>query len=102
MTIVLVCPQCRNQNAYEERNLDTSKEITCSACGYSELPTSFELSKGNEKKSWLVVKIMIIILVGIVFAFSWPFIALAAFYVPIIIAPVIVILLYRRWKEKQA
>ncbi|MGI0013161.1 MAG: hypothetical protein ACREBU_06940 [Nitrososphaera sp.] len=104
MTIIrLVCPQCRNQDAYEERNLDASKEITCSACGFSELPTTFELAKGYEKKSWLFAKIIIILLAGIAFSLvGFSVIALAAFFVPVIIAAVIFIILYRRWKEKKA
>lgn len=103
MTIVhLVCPKCRKRDAYEERNLDTSKEITCTACGFSELPTAFELPKGDEKTSWGIVRIVIIILAGIGFVFvGLSLIVLAAFFVPIIIAAVIAILFYRRWKEKQ-
>lgn len=104
MTVInLVCPKCRNQGAYEERNIDTSKEIRCSACGFSELPTAFELPKGNETKSKLLLKIGLIILAGIAFTTVGLFvIALAAFFVPIIIAGVIVVLLYRRWKEKSS
>ena len=103
MTIVhLVCPQCRHQDAYEERNVDTSSEITCSACGFSELPTAFELAKEHGKKGWQIVKIIIIILVGIAFALiGLSVIALAAFYVPIIVAAVVLVLLYRRWKEAE-
>ncbi len=101
MTIVhLVCPQCKHQDAYEERNIDASTEITCSACGFSESPTSFELVKSREKKSWLIVKIMIIVLAGIGFSLvGLSVIALAAFFVPIVIVAVIVVLLYRRWKQ---
>ena len=104
MTFVhLICPQCRNQNDYEERNLDTSKEITCSACGFSELPTAFELAKDHGTKSWQAVKFAIIGLALIAFVFvGLPTIALAAFLVPIIVAAVIIVLAYRRWKEKKA
>ena len=71
MTIInLVCPQCRNKNGYEERNIDTSKEITCSACGFSELPTKFELARGDERTTWQAWKIFIIVLVGIGFLFG--------------------------------
>lgn len=102
-TVHLVCPQCRNQNEYEERNLDTSKKVTCSACGFSELPTAFELAKDHGTKSWQVAKIAIIILALTAFVFfGLSLIVLAAFYVPIIIVPVIVVLAYRRWKEKKA
>lgn len=104
MTFIhLVCPQCRNHDVYDVRNLDTSKEITCSACGFSELPTAFELAKGHEKTSWRVGKIAIIILAGIAFSLvGLSVIALAAFFVPIIIAAVISVILYTRWKEKKA
>src|SRR5438093_371949 len=101
MTIIhLVCPQCRNQNAYEEANIDVSNDITCSACGYSGLPTSFELPKGHPKTSWQIAKIVIITLVGIGFLFGGLTVLVSAlFSPPIIIAVVIVIILYRRWKE---
>lgn len=104
MTIVhLACPQCRNQNDYEEWNLDSSKEITCSACGFSELPTAFELARDHGTKSWQAIKFTIIGLGIIAFVFvGLPIIATAAFYVPVIIVAVIVILTYRRWKEKKA
>lgn len=103
MTIIhLVCPKCRNQDAYENSDLDVSKEITCSACGFSELPTGFELARAHEKKSWLFVKIAIIVLAGIAFSLvGLSVIALAAFYAPIIIAVVIAVILYRRWKERK-
>lgn len=98
----LVCPQCRKQVGYDKSELDTSKELTCSACGFSELPTSFELAKDNETKSWQIAKISIIVIVGIAFVLVGLFvIALAAFFVPIIIVAVIFIMLYRRWKEKE-
>lgn len=101
--IRLVCPQCRHQDAYEERNLDTYKEITCSGCGFSELPTAFELARGYEKKSWLITKIVIMVLAGIAFSLvGLSVISLAAFFVPIIIVAVIFVILYRRWKEKKA
>ena len=101
--IHLVCPQCRHQDVYEERNLDASKEIACSACGFSGQPTTFELPKTNEKKSSQLTKIIIIILAGIAFvSVGLAVITLAAFFVPIIIAAVIFIVLYRRWKEKEA
>lgn len=103
LTIVLVCPQCRNEQAYENSELDTSKEISCSACGFSDLPTAFELARKHEKKSWQITKIVIIVLVGIAFALvGLSIITLAAFYLPLILVPVIVVLLYRRWTEKQA
>ena len=98
-----MCPKCSNQDRYEKSDLDLSKEITCSACGFSELPTAFELAKDHEKKSWQLAKIGIIVLVGIGFAFvGLSVIALAAFYAPIIVAVVIIVILYRRWKEKKA
>jgi Zn ribbon nucleic-acid-binding protein len=102
MAIVhLVCPKCRHQDAYEKNELDTSTEITCSRCGFSELPTGFELAKRYEKKSWQIAKIGIIILAGIAFVLvGLPVIALAAFFVPIIIAAVVFVILYRRWKQK--
>jgi hypothetical protein len=98
MTVIhLVCPKCRNPDAHEESDIDTSKEITCSACGFSELPTVFELAKRHETKSRQLTKIGIIIVAVIVFAFlGLSVIALAAFYVPIIIIAVIVLVLYRR------
>ena len=104
MTIVhLVCPQCRHQDAYEERNVDTSSEITCSACGFSELPTAFELAKEHGKKDWQIIKVVIIILAGIAFALiGLSVIALAAFYVPIIIVAVVLVALYRKWKDAEA
>lgn len=104
MTIIhLVCPKCRNQDTRDETNLDASNEISCSACGFSELPTAFELPKDYETKSRQFVKIGIIVLAVIVFAFlGLSVIALAAFYVPIIIAVVIGVMLYRRWSEKNA
>jgi Zn ribbon nucleic-acid-binding protein len=102
MTFVhLICPQCRNQDEYDERNLDASKEIACSSCGFSELPTEFELAKDHESKSWQFVKFTIIGLALIAFIFfGLSTIALGAFFVPIIVAAVIVILAYRRCKEK--
>lgn len=103
MTIVLVCPKCRNHDKYENNDLDASKEITCCACGFSELPTAFELAKSREKKSWQVAKIVIIIVAGIAFSLVGLFvIALAAFFVPIVIAAVIVVILYQRWKAKKS
>lgn len=103
MTIVrLVCPQCRNQDAHEKSDIDTSKEITCSVCGFSELPTAFELAKDTETKSRQFAKIGIIIVAVIIFAFiGLSVIALAAFYVPIIIVAIIIAVLYKRWKEKK-
>lgn len=101
MTIIhLFCPKCRNQQGYENNDIDTSKEITCSRCGFSDLPTGFELAKKHETKSWLIAKIVIIILAGIAFALTWPFLITLA--LPLTVAAVIVILLYTRWKEKQA
>jgi predicted nucleic-acid-binding Zn-ribbon protein len=101
MTIYLNCPKCRFQIAYEKSELDTSMEITCSRCGYSELPTAFQSSQVQEKKSWQVAKIVIIVIVGIAFSLVGIFvIALAAFLVPVIIAAVIFVLLYQRWKAR--
>lgn len=63
----------------------------------------FELAISHEKKSWQIAKIVIIIVAGIAFGFVGLFvIALAAFFVPIVIAAVIVLLLYRRWKESDS
>ena len=77
--------------------------IPCSACGFSELPTTFELANDDEKKIWQLTKITFIVLARIVFIFiGLSVIILAAFYAPIIIAVVIVVILYRRWKEKKA
>jgi len=102
-SVNLVCPKCRHQDAYEKNELDTSTEITCSRCGFSELPMGFELAIGHEKKSWQIAKIVIIIVAGIAFGLVGLFvIALAAFFVPIVIAAVIVILLYNKWKESEA
>ena len=99
----LVCPKCRHEDAYDELNLDFSKEISCSACGFSELPTAFELAKKRESKSWFIVKIVIIVLAGIAFSLvGLSVIALSAFFVPIIIAVVILILVHRKWKEHDA
>lgn len=102
MTIVLICPQCRNEKAYDNSELDTSKEIACSRCGFSGLPTSFELTKQDENKSWLFAKIVIIILIGIVFVFTWLYVITLAAFSLIILVPVIAVLAYRSWKEKQA
>ena len=104
MTIVrLVCPQCRNQDDYDERNLDTSKEVTCSSCGFSELPTSFEIAKDQGSKRWQITKLIIIGLALVAFALvGLSLIVTAAFYVPVIIVAVIVILACRRRKEKDA
>ena len=97
----LVCPQCRQQRRYEERSIDTSSKITCSACGFSELPTGFELALRQEKKRWQITKIAIIILVGVLFVTVGLFvIALAAFYLPLIIAAVILVMIYQRWRER--
>lgn len=64
---------------------------------------AFELAKEYEKKSWQFAKIAIIVIVGIAFVLvGLSVIALAAFFVPIIIAAVVFIILYRRWKEKKA
>lgn len=104
MTIVhLVCPKCKNQDAYETDDLDASKEITCTACGFSELFGAFELARKPESKSWQIVKIVIIVLAGIAFVLvGLSVIALSAFFVPIVIAVVIFVLLYGRWKQKKA
>jgi Zn ribbon nucleic-acid-binding protein len=103
MTLVhLVCPKCRNQDSYEKDNIDTSKEITCSACGFSDLPMSFELAKTQEKRSWQITKIGIMVIAGIAFVLvGLSVIVLAAFFVPVIIGAVILILLYGRWKDKK-
>ena len=103
MTIIhLVCPKCRHLDVYDESNIDTSNPISCATCGFSELPTAFELPKNNEPKSKQFAKIGIIIIAVILFAFlGLSVIALATFFVPIIIAAVIVVVLYSRWKEKK-
>lgn len=46
----LICPKCKKQEGYDKSELDISKELTCTACGFSELPTSFELAKDNETR----------------------------------------------------
>lgn len=97
----LICPKCKKQEGYDKSELDISKELTCTACGFSELPTSFELAKDNETKSWQMAKISIIVIVGIAFVLVGIFvIALAAFFVPIIIVAVIFVMLYRRWGQR--
>lgn len=103
MTIIqLVCPKCRKQDVYDESNINISKEISCSACGFSELPTAFESPKNNEPKSRQFAKIGIILVAVVLFAFlGLSVIALAAFFVPIVIAAVVGIMLYRRWKGKE-
>jgi len=102
MTILLACPSCNHEAAYEEKNLDNLKEITCSVCGFSELPKAYRLAKNQENKGWEALKIIIIILSGIAFVFvGLSVIVLAAFFVPIVIFAVIVILLYQRRKERQ-
>jgi hypothetical protein len=102
MTILLTCPKCNHEAVYEERNIDNSKEITCSVCGFSDLPTTYSLARNEENKSWQIVKIIIIILAGLAFVFvGLSIIVMAAFYVPIILVAVIIILLYSRWKENK-
>lgn len=66
------------------------------------MPMAFELAKDSETKNWQFAKITIIVLAGIAFIFlGLSVITLAAFYAPIIIAVVILIVLYERWKEKK-
>jgi hypothetical protein len=101
--IHLVCPQCRHDDAYEQGSIDFSKELICSACGFSGAPTSFELAKDRENKAWEAGKLVIILVVGIGFAFfGLSIIVSSVFYIPIIIAVVLPILWYRRWRKKNA
>ena len=103
MTFVsLVCPNCRHRDVYEERNLEASSEISCPACGFSGLPTSYELAESQNKTTWDPGKLVIIVLAGIAFVFAWLWvITLAAFYAPIILVVAVVILLYRRRMGKK-
>lgn len=67
------------------------------------MPTAFELAKEHGNKEWQIVKVVIIILVGIAFALiGLSVIALAAFYVPIILVAVVLVALYKRWKDAEA
>lgn len=67
------------------------------------MPTAFELAKEHGKKDWQIIKVVIIILAGIAFALiGLSVIALAAFYVPIIIVAVVLVALYRKWKDAEA
>ena len=107
MTIIrLECPQCKHQDAYDNENIDMSKEVACSGCGFSGLPTSFELPKSNEPKGWQITKIVLAALAGAVLLFFGIYViaalALAALFPPLILAPLIGIVLYRRWKAKKA
>lgn len=101
--IRLVCPNCSHQDNYENSDIDASEEIACSACGYSELPTGFMLARKAESREKILVKIILIILAGIVFSLiGLSVIAMAAFYLPLIVAAVIAVLAYRKWKSKSA
>lgn len=105
MTILLTCPICNHETAHEQANLDLSKEITCSVCGFSGLPTAYRLAKTQVNKTWEAAKIVIIILVAIAFIFFGyiilSLIIVAAFYVPVVIAAVVIILFYQRWKQRR-
>lgn len=101
--IRLVCPNCRHPDVYENSDIDASNAIACSACGHSELPTAFELAREPESREKILVKVILIILAGIVFTLvGLSVIALAAFYVPVIVAAVIAIVVYRKWKSRPA
>lgn len=101
--ISLVCPNCRNQETYENNDLDMSKEITCSACGFSELPTAFELPNRRESKNRLILKIVIIILAGIVFvSIGLSLIVMLVWAAPFLAAALIVAKMYQRTKNKNA
>ena len=80
-----------------------SNEIACSSCGFSGIPTSFELARQQEKKSWQIAKVVIIALVGVLFAtIGLSLIVMAAFYLPFIVVAVIIIYLYKKWKDSEA
>ncbi len=100
--IVLVCPGCRHEAAYEEASMDLANEITCSVCGFSDLPSAYELlTRKQMKQNELIRTIAIIVLAGIVFVlFGLSVIVMAALFVPIIIAAVVIILWYQR-RSKQ-
>ena len=104
MTLIrLVCPNCSHMSGYENSDIDASNAIVCSACGFSELPTAFELAREPESIEKILVKVVLIMLAGIVFTLvGLSVIALAAFYVPIIVAAVIAIVVYRKWKSRPA
>jgi len=88
---------------HKERSVDTSQEITCSSCGFSGLPTSFELASQREKKSWQVTKVVIIVLAGVLFAtIGLSLIVMAAFYLPFILVAVVIIYLLKKWRDSEA
>lgn len=66
------------------------------------MPTAFELAKEHGNKGWQITKVVIIILVGIAFALiGLSVIVLAAFYVPVIIVAVVIVALYKKWKDSE-
>jgi hypothetical protein len=99
-SVILVCPKCQNQEAYDKAQFDLSKELTCSACGFSELPARFELAQREETKSWQVAKVAIIIVAGIVFVTVGLYIIIMLVWIaPILFAALIIYELYKKSKN---
>ena len=97
--VSLVCPQCRNKNEYQD-DIDASKEIACTACGYSDVPTKFELGQRQESGKNQVEKILAIVLVGIGLLTGELLagLILVAFLAPILI-PVMLFVIFKRRKR---
>ncbi|HEY7733627.1 MAG TPA: hypothetical protein VIB07_02425 [Nitrososphaera sp.] len=95
--IELVCPKCRNKAGYFRNDLNPSEDITCSRCGFAEVPTGFELAKEPEKKTRLLLKIAVIVLAGIVFvSIGLSLIIMAVWIAPFLVAALIFYKFYQR------
>ena len=99
----LVCPSCGHETAHEKNELDACGTILCSNCGFSELPTGFELAKENEGKGMEILKIVLIILAGIFFVMVGLYLIIMRVWIaPIFFAALIIFKVYKRSRNRVA
>jgi hypothetical protein len=99
--LTLECPKCGHEAAYQKEAIDNCSALTCSECGFDDVPTGFTLVTKNETKSTQFLKMALIIAAGFFFVtIGLYMIIMLVWIAPFLLAALIFYKQYQRWKHR--